>query len=159
YPGGKNERPPAHEKAGVALAGQVRPLGADGKPSDGGKIVLLSVGMSNTSQASEGFRRVLAKDPDKNPAVAFVNGGGGGVTAEEMQDPDDGGRGTKYWAEVDRRLKVAGLTRAQVQAVWIKQADAGPTEGFPKYAKKLEGELEKIVQVLARRFPNLKLAY
>jgi hypothetical protein len=43
--------------------------------------------------------------------------------------------------------------------VWIKQADAGPTEGFPKYAKKLEGELEKIVQVVARRFPNLKLAY
>src|SRR5262249_44657591 len=33
YPDGKNERPAAHEAAGVALARQVRPLGADGKPS------------------------------------------------------------------------------------------------------------------------------
>jgi hypothetical protein len=46
-----------------------------------------------------------------------------------------------------------------VQAVWIKQADAGPSSGFPQYARTLENELAKIVQVLARRFPNLKLTY
>src|SRR5207248_8515088 len=57
YPGGKNERPAAHEAAGLALAKQVRPLDRDGKPSDEGRIVLLSVGMSNTAQASQGFQR------------------------------------------------------------------------------------------------------
>jgi hypothetical protein len=46
-----------------------------------------------------------------------------------------------------------------VQAVWIKQADAGPNQGFPGYARKLQGELKRIVQVLARRFPNVKLVY
>src|SRR5206468_3565872 len=50
YPGGTNERPAAHEAAGLALAAQVRPLDAAGKPAADGKVVLLSVGMSNTTQ-------------------------------------------------------------------------------------------------------------
>ncbi|MCI0460409.1 MAG: hypothetical protein L0Z62_25940 [Gemmataceae bacterium] len=159
YPDGKNERPAAHEAAGRALARQVRPLDGDGKPSADGKIVLLSVGMSNTSQASVGFEKVLAGERDINPRVRFVNGAQGGMTATVIQDPNDGARGTKYWAEVDRRLKAAGVTRAQVQALWIKQADAGPSQGFPGYAKKLQGELARIVQSLPARFPNLQLVY
>jgi Cu/Ag efflux protein CusF len=159
YPGGKNERPADHEKAGVALAKAVRPLDADGKPAADGKIVLLSVGMSNTSQASDGFRKLLTKDEDKNPLLMFVNGAQGGMTARRIQDPDDKDSGTRYWDEVDKRLKEAGVTRAQVQAVWIKQADAGPKEGFPKYAQTLQEELAKIVQLLPRRFPNVKLVY
>src|SRR5262249_28658268 len=67
YLDGKNERPAAHEAAGLALAKQVQPLTADGKPNADGKIVLLSVGMSNTSQASQGFQKVLASGGDVNP--------------------------------------------------------------------------------------------
>ena len=159
YPAGKNERPAAHEKAGLRLAAQVVPRGADGKASANGKIVLLSVGMSNTSQVSGGFQKQLADATGINPRLVFVNGAQGGMTAQAIQNPDDEGPGTRYWAEVDRRLKAARLTRAQVQAVWIKQADAGPSEGFPGYARKLQGELRQIVRVLAKRFPNLKLVY
>lgn len=80
------------------------------------------------------------------------------MTASRIQDPAtaDGG---KYWDTVDQRLKQAGLTRAQVQVIWIKQADAGPGQGFPAYAKKLENELARIVQILPKRFPNARLAY
>jgi hypothetical protein len=159
YPGGKNDRPAAHEKAGLRLAGQVVPRDAGGKPKADGKIVLLSVGMSNTSQVSGGFEQQLEDAKGVNPRLVFVNGAQGGMTAQAIQDPDDEGRGTKYWTEVDRRLKKAGVTRAQVQVVWIKQADAGPTEGFPGYARQLQGELRRIVQVLAKRFPNVKLVY
>lgn len=158
YPGGKNERPAPHEAAGLMLARQVRPLDAKGNPDPRGKIVLLSIGMSNTSQASEGFERALAGDSE-NPALVFVNGSVGGQTAFRIQNPNDNGTGTKYWAIVDERLQKAGLTRAQVEAVWIKQADAGPSQGFPAYAKTLEQELTRIVQVLHDRFPNLKLTY
>jgi Cu/Ag efflux protein CusF len=159
YPDGKNERPAEHEKAGLALAKQVRPLDADGKPSPDGKIVLLSVGMSNTSQSSDGFRRQLAGETGKNPKLLFVNGAVGGMTAQATQDPDDKGAGTRYWTTVDERLKAAGVTRAQVQVVWIKQADAGPSQGFPGYARKLQKELANIVRVLHDRFPNVKLVY
>ncbi|HEY1380896.1 MAG TPA: hypothetical protein VGF55_29110 [Gemmataceae bacterium] len=159
YPGGRNDRPAAHEAAGLALARQVRPLDADGKPSPDGEIVLLSIGMSNTVQSSMGFQRALAGEADKNPRVQFVNGAEGGQTAAITQDPNDNGRGAHYWAGVDQKLRKAGVTRAQVQAVWIKQADARPTEPFPKHAQKLQAELANIVRVLHDRFPNLKLCY
>ncbi len=159
YPDGKNQRPPAHEKAGLALAKQIQPLDPDGKPSPTGKTVLLSVGMSNTSQASSGFQKELAADTDRNPALVFVNGAQGGMTAVRIMDPEGAGGGKQYWAEVDRRLRGAGVSRAQVQAVWMKQADAGPNEGFPGYAKKLQWEMARVVQVLHDRFPNLKVVY
>lgn len=157
YPEGKNERPAAHEAAGLALAKQVQPLDGAGKPNAAGKIVLLSVGMSNTSQASQGFTKALA-GASKNPQVVFVNGAQGGMTAAAIENPDEG-RGVTYWSTVDERLKGAGLTPAQVQVVWIKQADAGPSQGFPAYAKRLQAELANIVQILPRRYPNVKLAY
>ncbi|HEV3144002.1 MAG TPA: hypothetical protein VGZ47_08980 [Gemmataceae bacterium] len=159
YPGGKNERPAEHEAAGVALAKQIQPLDADGKQSPNGKIVLLSVGMSNTAQSSNGFQRQLAGFHDANPHFQFVTGAQGGMTAQAIQNPDDNGSGTRYWTKVDEMLKTAGVTRAQVQAIWIKQADAGPREGFPGYAQKLQGELAKIVQIFPSRFPNCKLVY
>lgn len=159
YPGGKNERPAAHEAAGLALAKQVRPLDAEGNPSDEGTIVLLSIGMSNTMQISQGFQQAFATAEGRNPRVTFVNGAQGGMTAQITQDPNDQGRGTQFWTTVDQRLQSSHVTRAQVQAIWIKQADAGPTEGFPGYAKKLEEELTWIVQLLPGRFPNLKLVY
>jgi Cu/Ag efflux protein CusF len=159
YPDGKNERPAAHESAGLALAKQVQPLDRDGKPSADGKIVLLSIGMSNTSQSSDGFRRQLAAEKDKNPHVVFVNGAVGGQTAAITQKDDDNGPGTRYWNTVDERLKTAGVTREHVQVVWIKQADAAPTQGFPAYARKLQAEIAHTVQLLPKRFPNVKLAY
>lgn len=159
YPGGKNERPAGHEKAGITLAGKVQPLDASGKPSADGKIVLLSVGMSNTAQVSQGFARQIAGYADRNPYVVFVNGAQGGMTAKAIQDPDDGKTGTRYWTVVDEQLKAAGVTSAQVQAVWIKEADAGPTQGFPEYAKTLQTEITRVVQVLPARFPNVRLVY
>lgn len=159
YPGGRNERPAAHEAAGRTLAARVQPLDPEGKPSGKGKIVLLTIGMSNTAQASAGFKEAAEQDPELNPQLVIVNGAQGGQTAARTQDPDDHASGTTFWKTVDERLRNAGATPAQVQAVWVKQADAAPSEGFPQYAQKLENELARIMQVLHQRFPNLKLVY
>ena len=94
----------------------------------------------------------------KTCGFVFANGAVGGQTAAIIQSTTTP-QGAKYWAIVDQRLQDAKLTRAQVQAIWIKEADAGPNEGFPKYAKKLEEELVRIVQILPERFPNAKLVY
>jgi hypothetical protein len=159
YPGGKNERPKEHEAAGLKLAKQVQPLDADGKADPSGRIVLLSIGMSNTMQSSQGFGRALAEASGLNPRFQFVNGAVGGMTAAAIQDPNDGRTGKRYWDTVDDRLREARASREQVQVIWIKQADAGPNQGFPKYAQQLQAELVKIVQVIHDRFPNVKLAY
>jgi hypothetical protein len=159
YPGGKNERPKEHDDAGLTLAKAVQPLGADGKPDANGKVVMLSVGMSNTTQAFSTFKRIADADKDKNPSLVLVDGAQGGMTAARIKDPDDKGTGTKYWEVVDQRLKAAGVTRDQVQIAWIKQADAGPSQGFPKYAETLRDELRQIVVAMKVRFPNLKMVY
>jgi hypothetical protein len=182
YPDGQNKRPAGHEAAGVALAKKVRPLDAEGKPSPDGKIVLLSVGMSNTTQVFSAFKALADADTDKNRRLVIVDGAQGGMSAGRIVDPGDNdtpvkekadqqqqqletkpqpawSSGKRFWWEVDRRLRAAGVSRAQVQAVWIKQADPGPRQGFPGYARTLQDELGKIVRVLHARFPNLKQVY
>jgi hypothetical protein len=161
YPEGKNTRPADHTAKGVELAQKLQPLDAEGKPSAEGRIVLLGIGFSNTVQAFNGFMEVAKADPDVNPKLVLVNGAVGGMSASMVQDPDDQKSGTKYWSTVDERLKAAGVTRAQVQAVWIKETN--PTQqqegGFPKCIQDLEQQITKIVQVLPKRFANVKLAY
>jgi hypothetical protein len=159
YPGGKNERPAAHEAAGLALARTVRPLDARGRPSPDGKVVLLSVGMSNTTQVFSTFQKLAADDPDRNPGLVLVDGAQGGASADRISDVAGKRASAHYWREVDRRLAAAGVTAAQVQAAWIKEADPFPKKQFPEHARILQGELARIVQVLHDRFPNLKLVY
>jgi len=159
YPNRKNERPKEHNDAGLTLAKAIQPLDDAGKPSEKGKIVLLSVGMSNTTQEFSAFKRIADADMEKNPSLVLVDGAQGGMTAARIKDPDDKASGTKYWDAVDQRLKAAGATREQVQIAWIKEADAGPRDGFPKYAETLRDELRQIVQAMHVRFPNLKIVY
>jgi hypothetical protein len=159
YPEGQNQRPAAHEKAGLALARQVQALDPDGRPDPHGKIVLLSIGMSNTTQEFEVFQQIANADPAKNRRLVIVDGAQGGMTASRIVNPDDHAGGTQYWSTVDERLHAGHVTRAQVQVAWIKQADANPTQGFPEYAKTLEEQLARIVHILHERFPNLKLVY
>jgi Cu/Ag efflux protein CusF len=163
YPDGQNERPKSHEEAGLRLAKAIQPLNADGKPDPNGKIVMMSVGMSNTAQASTGFQRMLRSAEGINPQFVFVNGAVGGQTAAITQSTESD-QGAKYWGIVDQRLKEAKLTREQVQIIWIKQADAAPgmgktKGGFPGYAKDLENELANLVKIFPKRFPNAKLVY
>jgi hypothetical protein len=76
YPDGRNDRPPAHEAVGLSLSRAVQPLDAEGKAAAGGKIVLLSVGMSNTTQEFSEFKRIADPDPEKNPNLVIVDGAG-----------------------------------------------------------------------------------
>lgn len=159
YPEGKNERPAPHEAAGLALAKRVQPLDADGKPSKDGKIVLLAVGFSNTVQVFQGLMQAAREDKELNPSVVLVNGAQGGMSAHMIQNPNNG-RGAMYWSRLDEQLKNAGVTRGQVQVVWLKETDPSPHPGgFPKYTRDLQAELTTIVQLFPKRFPNVKLAY
>ncbi len=155
YPQGSNVNPPAHLAAGLALAKQVVPRNSAGAAdSINGKIVLLSIGMSNATQEFSAFKSLADADAAKNPQLVIVDGAQGGQTAAIIADST-----ANFWNVIDQRLRNANVTRSQVQAAWVKEADAGPTRAFPGHAQILSNEMEMIARILKAKYPNLKIAY
>src|SRR5262245_35264769 len=76
YRGGVNRPSAKYLKKGLAAARQVRPIN--------GKIVLLSIGMSNTSTEFSAFKRSSDKDPQRNANVVVVDGAQEGFDATNV---------------------------------------------------------------------------
>jgi len=169
YEHGTNLPPADHEAIGLGQAAQVRPLDRNGKPSASGKIVMVSVGMSNTTQefcaantvgpcTSWSFSGQAAADAAVNhTTLAIVNGARGGQAADSWESPAQ-----PDWDGVKTILTNAGLSEAQVQAAWIKQANKQPSTSLPSSnadAYRLVGQLGNIARALKVRYPNIRLAY
>jgi hypothetical protein len=168
YPGG-NTMPTAHGLEGQVRAGRIQPRDASGNPSPGGKYVLLSVGMSNTTQEWCGVQtspcnswsfsaRAAADGAVNHTSLAIVNGAKGGETATEWDAASD----PNYNRVRDQVLAPLGLTEAQVQAVWLKEANPGPAVSLPSAnadAYVLEAALARVVRALKSRYPNLEIVF
>lgn len=154
YPNASNQMPSAHASLGMALSKTLTPLDTQGKPATNGKIVLLSIGMSNTTQEFSYFERLVAMDIQHNDNLVLVDGAVGGQDASKVADPK-----SNYWTVVQQRLAAAGVSAGQVQAFWLKEAMANPTNAFPVHAQTLRDYLIQIAQNLQARFPNGKLCY
>src|SRR5262249_4942275 len=162
YPGGNSMRPPAHEAAGVNIGvNNVQPRGPTGSVDlVNGKIVTISVGMSNTNdESATGTNASQPRangDPSKNPKLVIVNGAQSGQDAPKWIDPS-----AATWTTVDSRLSAAGVTPQQVQVAWVKQAIAHPAAlgAFPAHAQTLQSDIETIARNLLIRYPNIQIAY
>jgi hypothetical protein len=160
YGDGRNEPPEEHFEAARRESAKIGPLDANGKPAPDGKIVLVAIGMSNTTQEFSMFKNMADRDPQKSPQVVLVDAAQGGKASEQWLDPESG-VGKQTWETAESRIKSAGVTNSQVQIVWIKQAliQQGRFGEFPKHAQKLESDLVQIIQLAKQRFPNLRVAY
>jgi hypothetical protein len=170
YANGANTRPPAHEVAGLQIAtNEILPLDASGNTdTNNGKVVLLSLGVSNTTQewasgdnvthnVTNTFKYRADRDPSKNPQLVIVDGAFGGQDAITWTNP-----ASANWAMViTQRLVAAGVTTNQVQALWLKQALASVHNygTFPGHAQALRGYLATILRIAKSKYPNLKLCY
>ncbi len=154
YPEGRDEPPARQRELALAAAARVQPLDEAGAPATDGKVVLLSVGMSNTTQEYQAFLRLSRDDPSLHRRLVLVDGAQGGQTAADIRRPD-----ANFWQVVDRRLHAAGATGRQVQAIWLKEANRQPTDPFPGHAQALTEDLAAVVGVVAARFPNVQLVY
>jgi hypothetical protein len=163
YGQGRNTPPDALRAAARKELVKIQPLDAEGRPAKAGKIVLMSLGMSNTTQEFSFFKKLADTDPDKSPSVVIVDCAQGGQAAREWAYPEQ--RGSKErpspWAVMDQRIQQAGVTPAQVQVVWLKQAQIGPAKlgEFPKHAKSLQDDTAVILRQLKTRCPSLRIAY
>ena len=156
YGAGKNQPPPEHLKAALAESKKIIPRDAGGKPSTEGRIALLSLGMSNTTLEYSRFKQLADGDPAKSPSLVIVDGAQGGQDAERWNQ-----EGANTWKVAEERMRSAGVTTNQVQAVWLKQARIAPSRfgAFPKHVEELEGHILGSLQLAKQRYPNLRIAY
>ena len=136
YENDSNTPPADHDAAGLAAAAAVQPLDTSGNPSPSGNIVLLGVGMSNAYYELTAF----TADADvvgsgaNYPTVMTLNGAKPEATtcwwtlAEGVPVCDTSPLGNQYDRVLTDVLTPAGLTEAQVQVLWIKEADPFPAE-------------------------------
>ena len=155
YGGGKNQPPPEHAAAAKKELAKIRPLDAAGQPAADGKVVLLSVGMSNTTMEYSRFKQLADADAQKSPQLVIVDGAQGGQAATQWLTPPE----SRVWQTVDQRLKTAGVSAQQVQVIWLKQANIRPTEEFPAHVRKLQADIAEGLRRLKAKFPNLRVAY
>jgi hypothetical protein len=99
YPQGKNRPPKKYRKIGRNKADKVRPRDQDGELSSDGKIVLLSIGMSNTKVEFKVFQDIAESDKSVSDSVVIINGAEGGEDAEKIRDPN-----ADYWNRVDKQV-------------------------------------------------------
>lgn len=154
YGKGSNEPPEALKNSTGSALAQIKPLDAGGKPSDSGKIVLVSISMSNATQEFSLFNQIADKDPRKSSQLTIVDCAQGGQTMAAWAPPDG-----RPWGEAMNRLQRAEVTPQQVQVAWVKLANAGPRGSKEEHLRQLEADTVRVLSNLKQRFPNLRIAY
>jgi hypothetical protein len=152
YGGGKNEPPAEHAAAAAKELAKIVPLDADGKPSANGKIVLIGIGMSNTTQEFSKFKELADKDVEKAKDLVIVDAAQGGQAARQWAND-------AVWQTAEKRVQAAGVTDKQVQVAWIKQANIQPSGDLQDHARQLQKDMETLLHLAKKHYPNLRVAY
>lgn len=159
YPGGSNEMPAAHKLAGMLVSQQIMPMNTSGNPDEiNGKVVWLSIGMSNTTAETQRFIPTANNYPNKSKKLIFVDGAQGGMTAGIICTPSQSNYNV-FWNTVTSRLTNAGVSSAQVQVIWLKEANPAGTTPIRTYYDSLYIQHKRICHELKSRFPNARLCY
>lgn len=154
YGRGRNTPPDEHRRAAEVELAKIQPLGADGKPAADGRIVLVSISMSNATQEFSTFKRIADADKDKSPQLTIVDCAQGGQAMAEWASPD-----APPWRVAAERLAAAGVSPLQVQLAWIKLANKGPSGNLEQHGRKLQRDTLGVIQSANAHFPNLRIAY
>ncbi len=170
YPGGVNQAPVDHDSAARSRRKAIQPLDVNGDESPFGKYVLISIGMSNTTQewcskssgppcGSWTFMGKAATDPSVNHyTLVIVNGAADGQDAPAWTSPTS----QNYDRIKTARLAPLGLSENQVQAAWVKLQDPKPSVSLPADsadARVLLTNLGLVLRALRVRYPYLRIVF
>jgi hypothetical protein len=177
---GSNTMPADHDADGKTAAASIQPRAQSGNPSANGKIVFLAMGLSNTTiefcggasfdsngdplatqcllpyNQPQSFMAQAAADPGVNHTqMVIMDGAKGGETLDRW-DPTGPNGYSNYDRVRDQVLLPNGLSENQVQAIWVKGAEASPTISLPAsnadaYAS--ERYLGNIMRAIKQRYP------
>jgi hypothetical protein len=170
YPNGLNQLPPDHDSAARAHRNRIRALDVNGDESPFGKYVLISIGMSNTTQewcsqnsgppcAAWTFMGRAVADPAVNRnTLVIVNGAADGQEAPAWTSPAS----PNYDRIKTARLAPLGLSENQVQVAWVKLSNANPTTSLPADSADAYiflSNLGQVLRTLRVRYPNLQIVF
>ncbi len=155
YADGGNHPPDSHRKIVERRLEEVLPRDESGSPAENGQTGMISIGMSNTSQAFGEFMRSISDEPQMADHVTLVNGAQGGQAAHAWANA------SSPWSEAKSRADHRSLTPAQIQVAWMKLCLIRPWRigEFPITAHQLRDHIITIVKEANRHFPNLSVIY
>ncbi|AGA31567.1 hypothetical protein [Singulisphaera acidiphila] len=154
YGGGRNTPPDSHRREAEQELARIQPLDADGQPAADGKIVFVSISMSNATQEFARFKRIADAAPAKSAKLTIVDCAQGGQAMAEWAPPD-----ARPWTIAEQLLTRAKVAPKQVQIAWIKLANKGPHGDLEEHGRKLQRDTLAVIQNAKSRFPNLRIVY
>ena len=154
YGEGNNEPPEGHKFAAETELAKIEPLDAEGKPAADGKIVFVSISMSNATQEFSVFKRLADADSAKSSKLTIVDCAQGGQAMAQWVNPKG-----RPWKVADERLEKAEVSPKQIQIAWIKLANIRPTGDLKEHGEKLKADTVAVIQNAKKRFPNLRVIY
>jgi len=153
YAGASNEPSPELAAATDSAASRIVPLDRRGRPSEAGRIGVVTIGQSTTEQWFSTFiPTARAKREAIRSGVFFVNGGQSGQVSTMWAISGS------PWAQLSRRV---GAGRSQVQVAFLDAALIQSERiGHPQeQARVYSGQLSAIIARAKREFPNLRMVY
>jgi hypothetical protein len=125
-----------------------------GKPSPDGRIVFISISMSNATQEFSRFKELADRAPEKSKHVSIVDCAQGGQAMAEWTSPD-----AWPWKVALQHLAAADVTPQQIQVAWVKLANKSLGGSLQEHGKKLEADTLKVLHNAKQKFPNLRVVY
>ena len=173
YPAGQNSPPVQHTNEGLARANAVQPLDVNGEVDPAGRIIFLSVGMSNTSRefcaggttvshcnvGTFGYKAY--HDPLVNhQTLTMING----ARSQQVISQWLGELGEPNYERVANIMARMGATNRQVQVIWVKVARADsplspPLPAGDSDAYLLLAQLGELMRTLKLEYPNLQQVF
>ncbi len=154
YGKGRNQPDEKLRNAAEAALSKIQPLDRTGQPSADGRVVLVSISMSNATQEFSRFKQIADADRGKSDQLTIVDCAQGGQAMAEWVALD-----ARPWEEAARRIERAGVTPEQVQVAWIKLANKAPRGDLQAHGRKLQSDTAEVIRNARARFPNLRIAY
>ena len=171
YEDASNTMPSDHDTVGETLESEIEPLDTAGNPDPDGKIVMVSLGVSNTRMEFYGSR---TGQGDVCTAQAFMGQAAAHASVNQstlsIVNGAQNAYGTSYWDSstdtgydyIETNLTAESLTEEQVQIAWVKTTLIASNDYLPSATAQVydfETDLGEILRALKIRYPNIKQVF
>ncbi|WP_128755305.1 hypothetical protein [Aquimarina sediminis] len=161
YENGSNIRPISHTQKGIDIAKTIVPIDTTGNPdTSNGKILMASIGLSNTNFEFKEFQKIVDTHEDKDQKLTIVNSAIPGYAIFDWI-PETNVKTPSAWDIVHEQYDSLEVSQKQVQIIWLKHTTRNSAflGGQEKHIDTLTQLYKKLFPILMTEFPNLKMAY